>query len=122
MPVNNDRVYLLKAADGPESIEIYTSDHEGVSNWSQDSPAMFLSATTMDCLVHLGPFHLATVREQVEKAVGAGNELAGSLYQAERMVLACAAKWATGAATQTNLEKLLKATTAYMKKLEEEKA
>lgn len=56
MGTNTDKHVILSAADGPEGIEIYTSEEEGVVDWSPTSPAMYLVATVNGAMVKLGPF------------------------------------------------------------------
>jgi hypothetical protein len=62
-----DQKILLEVKDGPESISIYTSDYQGVIDWSPDLPALYLEATTQDAHVRLGPFQLSTIRKFFEK-------------------------------------------------------
>jgi hypothetical protein len=49
---------LLSVADGPEGIEIYTSEDEAVVDWSSAVPSLYLTANTIDAYVKLGPFQL----------------------------------------------------------------
>ena len=58
---------LLKIAAGPESIEIYTDDDEGIVDFSYDLPALYLIASTHDSFVKLGPFCLSSIRKQLEE-------------------------------------------------------
>jgi hypothetical protein len=60
----SDKQVILSAADGPEGIEIYTSEEEGVVDWSPTSPAMYLVATINGATVKLGPFGQG-VRDQL---------------------------------------------------------
>lgn len=60
-----DRVVLLDASDGPEGITIYTSDEEGVVDWSQAFPAVYVEATMMGAMVKLGPFSLSSIYDQL---------------------------------------------------------
>jgi hypothetical protein len=64
-----DRQYLLRAGDGPEGIEIYTSDEEGVVDWSQAFPALYLTASMNGVMVKLGPFSMPEVWRQVRGQV-----------------------------------------------------
>ena len=65
--MTDDRKYLLNIADGPECIQIYTSDDEGVNDWSNDLPAMYVYVALNDATVKLGPFTI--LRKQVEEAL-----------------------------------------------------
>lgn len=65
---NADKRVLFSACDGPESIEIYTSENEGVIDWSRSFPALYLSASTDGASVKLGPFQLPKVYEDVLRA------------------------------------------------------
>jgi len=53
---------LLSVADGPEHIELYTSDDEAVVDWSGQIPALYLTASTHDTYVKLGPFQLLKIK------------------------------------------------------------
>lgn len=61
-----DKRVLLSVADGPESIEIYTSEDEGAVDWGLDAPALYLTATLQGAYVKIGPFCLRAIREGVE--------------------------------------------------------
>jgi hypothetical protein len=64
-----DKQILFSVADGPESIEIYTSDHEGVVDWSSTFPAVYLSATLNGAYVKLGPFQLSAIYNGIKEAL-----------------------------------------------------
>jgi hypothetical protein len=49
---------LLSVTDGPEGIELYTSEDEAVVDWAGVVPALYLTVSTHDAYVKLGPFHL----------------------------------------------------------------
>ena len=66
MPYPPDKKILLSVADGPEGIEIYTSDHQGISDWSGDLPALYLNASVNGASVTMGPFNLKKIREYFE--------------------------------------------------------
>jgi hypothetical protein len=55
------KVPLLSVSDGPEHIEIYTSEEEGVVDWSNTFPAVYLTASTHDTYVKMGPFSLEAI-------------------------------------------------------------
>jgi hypothetical protein len=59
-----DRQVILSAADGPEGIEIYTSEEEGIVDWSPASPALYLVASVNGASIKLGPFGRG-VRDQL---------------------------------------------------------
>lgn len=61
------KTILLEASDGPEGIQIYTSEEEGVVDWSPAFPALYVVVNTQDAMVKVGPFQLKTVYEQLIK-------------------------------------------------------
>jgi len=65
----DDKRVLFSVGDGPESIEIYTSENRAVVDWAADYPALYIDVTLRDVQVHLGPFTLRSIREAVEKAL-----------------------------------------------------
>jgi hypothetical protein len=67
MRVDATKVVLLSAQDGPESIEIYTSEDQAVVDWSCDVPALYVHVTLNGAACYLGPFCL--IRKQVEAAI-----------------------------------------------------
>ena len=68
-----DKQILLSVADGPESIELYTSEDEAVVDWARDSPALYLTATVAGSYVKLGPFMLSSILEGVKQALEKGS-------------------------------------------------
>ena len=58
---------LLSVADGPEGIEIYEDEDEGVVDWSSAFPAVYLTATLNGAFVKLGPFQMKTIYEELVK-------------------------------------------------------
>ena len=61
------REWLLHATDGPEGIEIYTSEDEGVIDWSATFPAVYVVVATHDSYVKLGPFQCKRVYKQLKE-------------------------------------------------------
>ena len=60
---------LLLAADGPESIEIYTSEVEGIIDWSPSFPALYVKITLQGVSAKFGPFTLSTIYNEIIKAL-----------------------------------------------------
>ncbi len=56
---------LLSVADGPESIEIYTSEDEVVVDWGDNLPSLYLTATVLGASIKLGPFCLPSIRNGI---------------------------------------------------------
>lgn len=56
--IPHDKKVILSASDGPDHIEVYSSDAEGVVDFSPILPAVYLSASVQDCYVKMGPFQL----------------------------------------------------------------
>lgn len=65
--MKTDKRILLSVADGPEGIEIYTSDDEGVVDWSPAFPAVYITASLNGAMVKLGPFTLKAIYEQLRE-------------------------------------------------------
>lgn len=57
--LTKDKTVLLAIGDGPEGIEIYTSDQEGVIDWAATLPALYVSVTINGAMAHFGPFVLS---------------------------------------------------------------
>ncbi len=55
---------ILEAGDGPDGITLYTSENEGVVDWADSLPALYLTASVNGASVKLGPF-IKGVRDQV---------------------------------------------------------
>lgn len=66
---------LLSVADGPDSIEIYTSEDKAVVDWAADCPALYLTATChMNSAIQLGPFALsANLIKQLQEQLAGGQ-------------------------------------------------
>jgi hypothetical protein len=64
---------LLDVGDGPESILIYTSTYEAMRDHGNDIPGLYLEVSLNGCSVNLGPFQVPSIRQAVEKALGAHN-------------------------------------------------
>jgi hypothetical protein len=60
-----DKTILLSVGDGPEGIEIYTSEDEGVIDWSSTFPAVYLTASLNGASVKLGPFTMGSIYKQL---------------------------------------------------------
>jgi hypothetical protein len=65
-----DRQILLSVGEGPEGIQIFTSDDRGVVDWSSTFPAMYLYASVNGASVLLGPFQMKTIYDQLLLALG----------------------------------------------------
>jgi hypothetical protein len=65
--MQDDKVFLLDVGDGPEGIQIYTSEEEGVVDWSQTFPPVYLEATLWGARVKLGPFTLGSIHTQLKE-------------------------------------------------------
>jgi len=68
-----DRKILLEVADGPEHICIYTSEDEGIVDWSPTFPAVYLTASINGAGVKLGPFTLSRIFEQLKSSLVKGE-------------------------------------------------
>lgn len=68
-PVYDDKVVLFEAADGPEMLKIYTSEEQGVVDWSPSLPGLYIEISLNDVYSRFGPFTLATIREKLEEAL-----------------------------------------------------
>ena len=59
---------LLEVGDGPEGIKIYTSEEEGVVDWANSFPALYIEVSVQGAYVKLGPFQcFETYRQLMEK-------------------------------------------------------
>ncbi len=67
-----DKQVLLRVEDGPESIEIYTSEDEGIIDWASTLPGVYLTATVNGASVKLGPFHCTNILLGLRAVLG-GN-------------------------------------------------
>jgi hypothetical protein len=56
---------LLDASDGPEGIRIYTSEEEGVVDWSGTFPAVYVEIALNGANAKFGPFQLAAIHEKL---------------------------------------------------------
>lgn len=64
-----DKKVLLSLSDGPEGIEIYTSEEAAIVEWSSDIPSLYISVTVDGAYVRLGPFHMKSIREGIERVL-----------------------------------------------------
>jgi hypothetical protein len=69
-----DKKRLLFAADGPEGIEIYTSEEEAICDFSPTIPALYLIATVQGASVKLGPFMCGDLVRAVQAALAPKGE------------------------------------------------
>lgn len=76
MEAKPDRKVLLDIGDGPEGIQVYISEDEGVVDWSSDLPALYITASIQGAFVKLGPFYLKSIREKFEKIEALNREIA----------------------------------------------
>lgn len=58
---------LISIGDGPEGFEFYTSEEEAVCDFSNDVPALYLTASVNGAFIKLGPFQLKSIREELIK-------------------------------------------------------
>lgn len=67
--VDSTKNVLLSVADGPEHIELYTSEDEAVVDWAKDFPALYISVSCgMNSCAKFGPFSLSSnLIEQLAK-------------------------------------------------------
>lgn len=65
----HDKTILFSIADGPESIEIYTSEDEAVVDFAACYPALYITATVSGASVKLGPFHLERIRNYFQNSI-----------------------------------------------------
>ena len=56
-----DKEIILDVSDGPEGICIYTSSVEGVVDWSNTFPSVYLTASLNGAFVKLGPFQMPAI-------------------------------------------------------------
>jgi hypothetical protein len=61
----------LSVGDGPEGIEIYTSEERGVVDWSSTFPAVYVHVAMNGVAVNLGPFRLPAIYDQLAERLGA---------------------------------------------------
>ncbi len=61
-----DKRVLFSAGDGPEHIEFYVSEDEGVVDWASDLPALYLTASVNGAYIKLGPFQMKSIRQALE--------------------------------------------------------
>ena len=66
-----NRKYLLRAQDGPESIEIYTSDSDGYYDQGYRigdiDPAIYISVTTQHGSFQAGPFEMSEIYSKLKE-------------------------------------------------------
>ena len=55
----DDKKVLLSVGDGPEGIEIYTSEERAVVDWASDIPALYVDVSLNNVTAHFGPFWLS---------------------------------------------------------------
>jgi hypothetical protein len=71
-----ERKVLLDASDGPEGILIYTSEEQGVCDWSETFPALYVEVSIAGARTHLGPFQLSTILLSLRSQLRQGDEAA----------------------------------------------
>jgi len=54
---------VFDIGDGPEGITLYFSEEEAIVDWAATVPALYLTASTNDSYVKLGPFILPKLHE-----------------------------------------------------------
>jgi hypothetical protein len=57
---------LMSVSDGPEGIELYTSEERAVVDWSSEVPALYADVALQGAHFHVGPFQLITKRVEEE--------------------------------------------------------
>jgi hypothetical protein len=65
----HEKKILFKCCDGPEGLEIYTSEQQAITDWATDYPALYLIADIQGSHVRLGPFQISKIRKSLEKLV-----------------------------------------------------
>mgnify|MGYP000968374340 CR=1 FL=1 len=75
MGKKSDKKVLLSVGDGPEHIELYTSEDESVVDWSYRPPhgALYLVACLNGASVRLGPFYL--ICDEVAKRLSSDDSV-----------------------------------------------
>ena len=67
--MTNDKQILLDVGDGPEGIQIYTSEEEGIVNWAGSFPAVYIVASLWGANFKLGPFTLGSIYTQLREKI-----------------------------------------------------
>lgn len=61
-----DKQVRLVIGDGPEGVEIFTSEERAIVDWAKDIPARYIKVSMMDASAQFGPFTLSkTLIEQL---------------------------------------------------------
>lgn len=63
--MKDDKHILLEVGDGPEGIQIYTSDDEGI-DWACTYPPVYIVTSLWGAQVKLGPFTLPGIYNQLK--------------------------------------------------------
>jgi hypothetical protein len=67
--MTDDRKVLLKVADGPDGITLYTSEQEAIATWADGETTLFLEVSNgLNAYAKFGPF-LPEVLKQVRAAL-----------------------------------------------------
>lgn len=61
-----DKTVLFSAREGPESLEIYTSEDQAIVDDGVDIPGLYIKATLMGAAFYLGPFCCSSIRKAAE--------------------------------------------------------
>ena len=57
---HHDKTVLLSVGDGPDGIEIFTSEDKAVVDWAHDIPALYINISCgMTSAAQFGPFSLS---------------------------------------------------------------
>jgi hypothetical protein len=64
-----DKIIILEVGDGPEGICIYTSDEEGVCDWANTFPPVYIQASLWGADFKLGPFTLKSIYTQLKERI-----------------------------------------------------
>jgi hypothetical protein len=67
--IKSNKNILLQAQDGPEGIEIYTDDDEGVVDWAITFPPVYVTISINGAMAKFGPFTLPKIYKDVARAL-----------------------------------------------------
>ena len=63
------RHVLLDASDGPEGIKIYVSEEEGVVDWSETFPAVYVEISLQGASFRCGPFQMREIHDKLMRQI-----------------------------------------------------
>lgn len=71
----NDKQVLLNVGDGPEGITIYTSEDQGIIDWSPSWPALYIEISINGASSKFGPFTLPAIHNGIKSALNPSKSL-----------------------------------------------